>query len=43
MENELQFVKELKNELLKSLRLTLWLFSEVWSTRDSDASSCQFS
>ena len=38
-------MKELKNELikgpLKRSRLTLWLFSQVWSTRYSRASLCQ--
>ena len=35
------FMKKLKKEWLKKIRLTLWLFSQVWSTCYSQASSCQ--
>ena len=35
------FMKELKNELLKQIKIWLWLLSQVWSTRYSRSSSCQ--
>ena len=48
MKNEIQFIfrssfswRKWKKNYLKISRLTLWLFSQIWSTRYSSASSCQ--
>ena len=50
MENEIQFIfrfsfswRNWKTKYLNRSRLTLWLFSQVCSTRYSRASSCQVS
>ena len=48
MENKIQFIfrfsfswRNRKTNYLRRSRLTLWLLSQVWSTHNSRASSCQ--